>query len=198
MRLRESEAMAREKEATLLNRFSSHLVSQTTTSGMAGMLLEEVAAITGAAATALYLPDPSGNLQCAWSSPGSAAELEPRTLDLAKWVYEQGKAIGLPPVRSAAEGWPMSAGRDEAPSGGMRQEIVLPLQSASRMEGVLYVGAKTDRTRHTVHDARLLVSIANQAAAFLERGRLQGIANQAEALREADRLKTAFVLVGLP
>jgi len=61
------------------------------------------------------------------------------------------------------------------------------------MEGVLYVRARPERAEYTVHDARLLVSIANQAAVFLERGRLQAIATQAEALAEADRLKSAFL-----
>jgi two-component system sensor histidine kinase KdpD len=197
MRWRESEAIAREKEAILLNQFSSHLVAQTTASGMAQILIEEVAGFTGCQAAALYLPDPSAKLLCSWSSTGSAAELEPRTSQLATWVYEQAKAVGLPPVKGVTEtgleGWPISARPDEVPSGSLRRDIVLPLQSASRIEGVLYVGTRMDRTEYTVHDARLLVSIANQAAAFLERGRLQSIATQAEALREADRLKSAFV-----
>ena len=190
MRWRESEALARESEAKSLNRFSSHLVSQTTTPGMAEMLLEEVANATGASSAALFLPDESGELH-------STSEVEPEIRTLALWVSRQAKAIGLPTIRSSSgavpDGWPISVRHDEVMSGTTRGDILLPLQTASRMEGVLYVGAKKDGGLYTKHDARLTVSIANQAAAFLERQRLQDMANEAEALHEVDRLRTAFI-----
>lgn len=193
MRQREAEAIAREKEATLLNRFSSHLVSQTTTAGMAQILLDEVYQVTEAVSTALFLPDEFARLVCSRSLP--TGELSDEIAQLAAWSYEQAKAIGLPVARGLAgtAGQPVSVAHDEALPGGVRKDIVFPLQSASRIEGVLYVGAKTDGTAYTAHDARLLVSIVNQAAAFLERRRLQSVANQAEALREADRLRSAFI-----
>lgn len=197
MRWRESEAIAREQEAKSLNRFSSHLVSQTTTAGMAEMLLSEVSKATDAAATALFLPDESGTLLCSRSLPVPPEELDPAVSGLALWVYEQAKAIGLPTIRSHTgtppEGWPVSVKHADTPFGESRLDIVLPLQTASRMEGVLYVGPKRNGAEYTIHDARLLVSIANQAASFLDRRRLQHIATQAEALREADVLKSAFV-----
>ncbi len=195
MRQREAEAIAREKEATLLNRFSSHLVSQTTTAGMAEVLLDEVSQATGASSTALYLPDEAGKLSC---SPARTTDgpLAPEAGRMAQWVYEHVKAIGLPVARGTAQdmsGWPVSVPHSEVVPGGPHRDIVLPLQSASRIEGVLYVGAKSDGTEYTAHDARLLVSIANQAAAFIDRRRLQRIASQAEALQEADRLRSAFL-----
>lgn len=185
MRWRESEALAREQEAKSLNRFSSHLVSQPTTSGMGEMLVEEVTNATGASSSALFLPDESGDLH---SSPPTGPEVSA----LASWVYKQSKAIGLPAVKGTPDGWPISVTHAEVMSGSTRKDILLPLQTSSRMEGVLYVGAKKDG-EYTGHDARLLVSIANQAAAFLERERLQDVANEAEALQEVDRLRTAFI-----
>jgi two-component system, OmpR family, sensor histidine kinase KdpD len=173
MRQREADAIAREKEATLLNRLSSHLVSQTTTSGMAETLLEEVYNVTGASSTALYLSDESGKLANSYALPVPADQLDPGVAQLVERACERAEPDGL--------------------SGGARKDIVIPLRSASRIEGALYVGAKKDGTRYTVHDARLLVSIVNQAAAFVERRRLQNVANQADALREADRLRSAFI-----
>ena len=197
MRWRESEALAREREAALLSRFSSHLVSQMTTSGMAEILLDEVANVTGAVSTVLYLRDESGKLACARVLPVGADDLDPEIAQLASWAYEQAKAVGLPAVTSVAgtglEGWPISVKHSDVLPGSTRKDIILPLQAASRMEGVLYVGARQDGSEYSVHDARVLVSIANQAAAFLERRRLQAVATQADALREADVLKSAFV-----
>jgi two-component system sensor histidine kinase KdpD len=181
MRWRESEALAREREAALLSRFSSHLVSQMTTSGMAEILLEEVSKVTEAAGTALYLRDESGNLDCACALPGGADQIEPEIPRLASWAYEQAKAVGLPAVTSISEtrleGWPISVKHSDVLPGSTRKDIILPLQAASRMEGVLYVGARQDGAEYSVHDARVLVSIATQA----------------EALREADLLKSAFL-----
>ena len=192
MRWRESEALAREKEAKSLNRFSSHLVSQTTTAGMAETLLEEVAAGADATITALYLPDASNELQCLSAFP-NAEGLEPNVSRLAEWSYRQSKAIGLPTLKSSPDGWPISVRHDEVMSGSIRDDILMPLQTSSCTEGVLYVGAKRSGAEYTTHDARLLVSMANQAAAFLERQRLQVMANQAEALHEVDRLRSAFI-----
>ena len=194
MKWRESEALAREQEAKSLNRFSSHLVSQTTTSGMAETLLEEVAKVTDANVTALFLPNASGELERSSVFP-SGSDLEPDVLRLASWVYRQSKAIGLPTIGSGTipEGWPISVTHAEVVADSTRKDILLALQTSSRTEGVLYVGAKKDDADYSRHDARLLVSIVNQAAAFLERRRLQDVARQAEALHEVDRLRSAFI-----
>jgi two-component system sensor histidine kinase KdpD len=195
MKWRESQAIAGEREATLLNRFSSHLVSEMNTAGMTELLLGEIASAMGAENAALYLSDDQGEFSCAGKSPALAAD---ESIDkLASWVYEHVKAIGLPSERSVAGddfgAWPISVRHDELSLGSSRKDIFLPLQSASRMEGVLYVGAKTDGADYDLHDARLLVSIVNQAAAFRERRRLQHAADRAAALQEADRLKSAFI-----
>ncbi len=223
MRARETQALIGEREATLLNRFSSHLVTEMNTAGLTDMLLGEIASTIGADKAALYLSDDEGEFACAGKSPALIAEPDETIDDLAAWVYERAKAIGLPADKSAMgeDAWPISVSHDEV-SPGMtltptlslegrggaelplpsrervgvrvnRRDILLPLQSASRVEGVLYVGPKRNAAQYDPHDARLLVSIVNQAAAFRERRRLQHVASRAEALHEADRLKSAFL-----
>ena len=196
MKWRESEALAREREANLLNRFSSHLITEMNTAGMTEMLLDEIAVAVGAESAALYLSDDAGVFSCEARSPASASASWDDVDRMASWVYENAKAIGLPCDNTTTQRgviWPVSVRHDELSYGSNRKEILLPLQTASRVEGVLYVGAKMNDTHYTVDEARLLVSIVNQAAAFRERRRLQHVANQAAALHEADRLRSAFI-----
>lgn len=194
MKERESEAIAREKEALLLNRFSSHLVTEMNTAGMTELLLGEIALAMGAEAAALYLSDDEGRFSCAGRTPAGSDEIVDK---LASWVYEHAQAIGLPSDKSITDKglgiWPTSVSHDVISLGSDRKDVLLPLQTASRVEGVLYVGVKTNGADYSPDDSRLLVSIVNQAAAFRERRRLQHVANQAAALHEADRLKSAFV-----
>jgi two-component system, OmpR family, sensor histidine kinase KdpD len=194
MKWRESEAIAGEREAILLNRFSSYLVTEMDTAGMTEVLLGEIASTMSAASAALYLTDDEGDFSFAGKWPPSETALDDEIDRLAQWVHDNAKAIGLP--SEAGKGldlWPISISREDISPGGAGRDIFLPLQTASRVEGVLYVGKKIDGTDYSLHDTRLLVSIVNQAAAFRERRRLQHIANQAEALHEADQLKTVFV-----
>lgn len=196
MKDRESMALAREREATLLNRFSSHLVSQTTLAGMAEMLLQEVCGATGAENAALYLRKENGELfRAATHRVGGDGIETSSALGIAEWAGRESKAVGLPSTRrmgKETESWPVSI---DAETLGHADErgIFLPLHTEESMEGVLYVGPRRDGHSFSVHDARLLISIANQATAYLERRRLTGIASQAEALKESDRLKSAFV-----
>jgi two-component system sensor histidine kinase KdpD len=194
MKERESEALAREREATFLNRFSSNLVTEMNTAGMTEMLLDEIAVAVGAESAALYLSNDEGEFPCEARSP-ALVEGCSETDKLAVWVYEHAKAIGLPCGAGAPKGvvWPASVSHSELSQGSNRRDLLLPLQSASRIEGVLYVGPKTNDACYSSDEVRLLVSIVNQAAAFRERRRLQHVANQAAALSEADQLKSAFV-----
>ena len=68
----------------------------------------------------------------------------------------------------------------------------MPLRSTTGVVGVLSVAGRVDGRAYD-DKARLLASIANLVAAFLERQQLQGVATAAEALREADRLKSSLL-----
>jgi two-component system sensor histidine kinase KdpD len=72
-------------------------------------------------------------------------------------------------------------------------DLFIPLQTADRQEGILYVGARSDGRPYSVSEVRPLLAAANQTAAFLERKRLQTAAVQADALREADKLKSTLM-----
>lgn len=196
MRERESEALAREREMALLNEFSAHLVSDTPISDMADVMLGEVRQITGARCAALFLPDETNKLVAFRSLADPACPSDSFVPTAATWVYEQSKALGLPQaVRRAEVGgpWPISVDHSQAGADRVRRDVFLPLQSARQQEGVLFVGEREDGLPYEPYDARLLVAVANQTAAFLERKHLQSVAVQADALREADRLKSTLV-----
>ncbi|MEI7832546.1 MAG: DUF4118 domain-containing protein [bacterium] len=195
MRAREADALARERETALLNRLSANLVSISSTRTMADALLQEILAITEAAATTLFLVEADARI-----SPiclQSACAPTPEQQQFAAWVLRQNKAIGLPHITSltkfGVEGWPISVASADVMPGQPADDIYLPVQSTSRLEAVLFVGQRRDRQPYSPHDARLLVSIANLVAGFLERQRLEAAASRVEAIREADRLKSTLV-----
>ncbi|MFB3881272.1 MAG: DUF4118 domain-containing protein [Armatimonadota bacterium] len=197
LRNREAEARAREREAELLNRFSAQLVSDMSVQEMAHRLVAEVEAITGSGCCALFVGDSSTPSQECLPVSESECARRPEVTDLVGWVARESKAIGLPsPPHSLVGGareWPIAVTHLQAGAGAGRRDMFLPLQTATRQSGVLYVGQRPDGAAYTSHEARLIVALAYQASVFLERTHLRSIAVQADALREADRLKSTLV-----
>jgi two-component system, OmpR family, sensor histidine kinase KdpD len=193
---REAEALAREREMALLNQFSTHLVSDTTVPDMADLLVREVKRTTGASRVTLFLSNESGRLEEV-QAPSDACVPSHSVMDAAEWVHRESKAIGLPVPAAKSEigggGWPVSVSPESAGKSVGRHEVFIPLQSASRQEGVLYVAERADSKSYSVRNAQLLVAVANQSAAFLERKHLQSVAVKADALQEADKLKSTLV-----
>jgi len=171
LRERELQARAREEEAALLNDLSAHLVSLTGARAMAEAVLDGIAAHIGAPGQALFTADEDGALSLLHTVP-SGIELPPDAEEQAEWSCRYRAPIGL----LAGEG-----------------NLYLPLQSSTRAEGVLFVRERADRRSYTPDEARLLASMANLAAAFLERLRLQDTALRGDAVREADRLKSTLI-----
>ncbi|MHB9108865.1 MAG: DUF4118 domain-containing protein [Armatimonadota bacterium] len=171
MRGREQQARAREAEAALLNNLSAHLVSLTEARGMAEAVLTGIAAHTGAPGQALFTAGEDGALSLLHAVPADIV-LPPDAKEQAAWACRYRAPIGLP------------AGRGD---------LYLPLKSSTRVEGVLLVCERADRRLYSRDEARLLTSMANLAAAFLERLRLQETASRGDAVREADRLKSTLI-----
>jgi two-component system sensor histidine kinase KdpD len=197
MREREAEALAREREMAMLNQFSARLVSDASVSDMAELLMGEVTQITGARCAALFLADQENKLYELASVAEGNCPLEPSVVQIAGWAYAQSKAVGLPQIEKrsdpSAAGWPISVDHAQAGAESGRNDLFIPLQTADRQEGILYVGPRSDGQPYSIGDVRPLVAAANQTAAFLERKRLQSAAVQADALREADRLKSTLM-----
>ena len=198
LRDREAEALAREREAELLNRFSAQLVSDISVEEMARKLIAEVDGITGATCTALFLcrEEARSERECI-ASPEAACVRSPEVTELVAWVDRQSKAIGLPAAPSSlrvqGQEWPITVSHREAGAAEDRNNMFVPLQTATRQSGVLYVGERRDGSAYTFQEARLVVALAYQASVFLERTYLQSVAVQADALKEADRLKSTLV-----
>lgn len=197
MREREAEALAREREMAMLNQFSARLVSDASIGDMAELLMNEVTQITGARCAALFLAGQENKLYELTSVAEGNCQLDPSVVQLAEWAYAQSKAVGLPQIEKrsdpTASGWPISVSHVQAGAENDRNDLFIPLQTAERQEGILYVGPRPDGEPYSISDARPLVAAANQTAAFLERKRLQTAAIQADALREADRLKSTLM-----
>jgi two-component system sensor histidine kinase KdpD len=111
---------------------------------------------------------------------------------VANWVYVHDTPVGLPHhATSFANGTPPPSEGFRVPEG--TGGVFLPLRSTTGVVGVLSVAGRVDERAYDDDESRLLASIANLVAAFLERQQLQGVATAAEALREADRLKSSLL-----
>ncbi|MEN6371836.1 MAG: ATP-binding protein [Armatimonadota bacterium] len=197
LRDREAEALARGLEMAMLNQFSARLVSDASISDIAELLMNEVIQLTGAHSGALFLTDPEKKLYELMSVVEDGGKLDPPVMKIAEWAYSQSKAVGLPQIERrsdpAASGWPISVDHTQAGAETSRDDLFIPLQTAERQEGVLYVGPRSDGRAYTITEVRPLIAAANQTAAFLERKRLASAAVQADALQEADRLKSTLM-----
>lgn len=196
MREREAEALAGERDTALLNRFGEHLVSDIEVSDLA-KTVGEIAPVIGSCCAVLFIPSELGELKVVGSSADLIRLDDEDIKIMSAWTFSNVKAVGLPdePVRLATGTgvWPISVGYDQAGSSKSRRDVFIPLQSASRLEGVLYAGERQDGRGYTPQEARLLVAIANQSAAFLERKRLQSEAVLVDALRESDKMKSVLM-----
>jgi two-component system sensor histidine kinase KdpD len=191
MRQREQAAVQREREMALLTRLSSRLVSEESVEDMTDFIVGEVVAVLGADRSALFAcaPGERASLVAQAGGPSSGVAEEA----LADWVMRNDKAVALPSAGGQSIGsHPVSVGADEALPDAVADGVFLPLQTGERLEGVLYarplVGAQV-----SAEGVRHLIAVANLAAAFLERRRLEDEAARTAALRESDRLKATLV-----
>ena len=192
LRERETRAVARERETAFLNRLSTRLVSQASTETMAETVLAEIVQLVGAASANLFVAE-DGRLRSFCATPASNV-VDPETTRRAEWSFRYAKPLGLPDAEppAVAEVAPPGAEtgfRALGDAGG----VYLPLLSPSGASGVLTVAPRSSGRSYSVNDARLLASLANLVAIFLERQNLQTAAALAEAAREADRLKSSLL-----
>ncbi len=188
MRDREARALAREHETAALNRLSASLVSQGSTGQMAETILGEIVGLLGAGSATLFVGD--DDLLTTFCVTPPADEPDSGTTKVAHWVYAHDAAVGLPHPAADSNGALPSEGFKVPEGGG---GVFLPLRSATGVVGVLSVAARMNERAYDAADARLLASLANLIATFLERQRLQAVATAAEAAREADRLKSSLL-----
>ena len=184
MREREERAVARQRESALLNRLSTSLVSETSTDTMAQLVLGEAVDLLGAGSATLFVPGGDGLVGLCAAPPCDAPD--PGVATQAEWAFAHDEQLGLS-VRAPAAARAGAAG--PAGDGG----VYLPLRSPSGVTGVLAVGPRPSGRAFDADDSRVLASLANLVAVFLERQGLQAAATQAEALREADRLKSSLL-----
>lgn len=175
MHEREAAAVARERETALFSQLSVSLVSTTAIPVMADTLLGEILAICGAREAGLFIP--SGDELRAYVRRHEHDGEDPVPPSFARWALQEGETNRLPEILFHGE----------------RADLYLPLQTKTRVEGLLHIAPRLDGKPYSLQDQRLLCSIANLATTFLERQHLEEAASQAEALREADRLKSTLI-----
>jgi len=170
-----------EWEARLLARVSAELLGSPTLEATVASVLSAVDEAVAPFEAAVFLPEP-GTMRLRPHWLDRSAEWRPEVIATAEEVFRTLRAVGAsggsfpgPHTHSGADG------------------IYLPLHSASRVHGVLYVGAPAQTLAYDAMDRRLVSSIGLLASAALEQLQLAEEAAGAEALREADTLKSSVV-----
>jgi len=186
---RTREATGRQHDLLVLNRLSRNLVSEASAEEMASLI---GLAVRDSAERILLMVSASGTQEDLRPVDGVPSDVE---MDVARWVFTNGRAVGLPTASSvepADEPWPIST-RWPAGLSGPCRGLYLPLQSSvGRPQGVLLFDTPPSPPP-TGDQVRLFVSMANLAAAFLERAQLQAKETALASLEEADRLKSSFI-----
>jgi two-component system sensor histidine kinase KdpD len=192
LRVRERDALQRQRELELLNTLSFRIAAEKSTRSTAEFIADEVTEVLGAQRAALYVPaGGTGTPTClaeAGDPKASSGEAA-----LVAWVLRTGKAVDASGSTGArAGGWPAAVGPRDAIAGVIADGDYLPLLTSDSLEGVLYARSG-DGLSSPGPDPHLLAAIANLAAASLERQRLEDEAARAAALAETDRMKTTLV-----
>ena len=192
LRERERAALDRQRELEFLNRLSFRVASEKSLQPTAEFIASQITEVLGATRVALYLGTPGApSAECL----AQAGDPMPSSGEAAvvAWVVRTGAAVGMPDVPGlGVEEGVVTVGVTEAVPGVSADGLYLPLHGARGLQGALYIRF-AEPNRPSSDDARLLVAVANLAAASLERQRLEEEAAHADVLREADRLKATFV-----
>jgi two-component system sensor histidine kinase KdpD len=193
LREREERAVAREREAATINRLSTYLVSEVSTSTVVDTLLEETVRLVPATHAYLFLPQTDERLSLGGSAPQGAPAPSAEVEQAAMWAFSHNEALGLHAAHHSRAR--AGDGGEATPAGGRSTDdgVCVPLQTAGVARGVLYVNPAQEAADQPEPFSGLLVSLANLVAAFLERQRLQGEVMRAEAGREADVLKASLL-----
>jgi two-component system sensor histidine kinase KdpD len=163
---------------------------------MAETLLPETVRVLGATAASLFIPSEDGELRAVYTVP---QHRDGEALAMARYVLENHVCVGLSSYGPAdwTAALPPSVDPLTAGARTQREDIFIPLQVGSQARGVLQVGPRTraagGERRYGDEAVRLLISLANLVAAFLEREQLEEEAGRAEAAREADVLKSSLL-----
>jgi two-component system sensor histidine kinase KdpD len=191
MREREDAALQRQREIALLNRLSSRLVSEKSIESMASFIVNEVVAVLGAGRSAMFVRVDGGTAELVAEAGDGPSGLTERAL--ADWVVRNDKAVSLVVSEDVpADTRPVTVGAADAVPGVVADGAYVPLQTSDGLEGVLYARPLAG-TKPAFAGTRQLLAVANVAAAFLERHRLEESAAHASALAESDRLKATLV-----
>ncbi|TLM77153.1 MAG: DUF4118 domain-containing protein [Actinobacteria bacterium] len=178
IREREDAAVRRQAELGLVNDLALRLTSEHSPSSTAALIVDSIVGLLAAERAALYVRPGAVDPVClAGAGPLLAASAERA---MVGWVGHNGKAIALDVAALPVDDRPVSVGPSLALEDVTADGVYLPLHAGQSVEGVLYVrwpgGAEAGPA-----ETRLLVAIANLAAAALGRQRLDELAARAKA-----------------
>jgi len=191
LRERELSALRRQEQLELLNRLTMSIALEGSSRSTADFIVQHLSSVLPVSRVALYAPGPDDRTLTPLAESGTTedpadevetvsrvmAERAPRGLELTSGYITVVK--GAPAATTASS---CTTGRT----------VYVPLLTPESVKGVLCVTPSRQATLGP-EDTELLASIANLAAASLNREHLADASARAAAQREAERLRTTFV-----
>jgi two-component system sensor histidine kinase KdpD len=192
LRLREKEAIARERYTAALYRATREAAASLDPQCGLDAMTNEIVTCARASCAIVLVRDARGVITAVARAGQASEDALDAALGTAVRILEEGRAVGLGPAPLGAEQlWPAAlphAAFDLTDNG----DVYLPLLTVKAAYGILYARPSAG-CRFDAEDSRLLVALATQAASLLERRSLLDEAAQAAAQQEVERLKTTLL-----
>lgn len=186
LKLREEDAIRRERESAALTEASWAVASQISSDPALLEVLHRLQHATEPRGAAILIRRDPHALRVI------TAEGENRGDEFPLVDPEFRRALDRVFATSTPYGWPEPLPRDGAPCPELAALSLLPLRMEADTLGVLAIRWPDDRVPSTSQQ-RVVQTLGNHAALVLQRDRLVGIEAHARALQEADRLKTSLL-----
>lgn len=164
---------------------------------VAQRVLHDTRCVVGSRNLAFFLTDDAGRIVETSRVPRSTRRPPPETIGMVQWVAINRAALGLSRdwlrTREAGRRLVSADAADVGFAVLAPGEMYIPVLTASRCHGVLWVDGPEEGPAYSPRTSGLLVAVANLLAAFLERRALQEAAERAGDRRQADETRAALL-----
>jgi two-component system sensor histidine kinase KdpD len=196
LKKRENELISRERETAALYKAAFTVNTEVNFTNVLTTLTDQILQSTGALECAIIQAIDDKKFKVLAKSGFLEENLPEKTYDLANWVFQNSKSIGLCPPSASKKGesisWPLSVNHDQVIKNiENRDDIFLPLSVKGKVIGILYVNP-VKRKSFCDSDCRILVTFSEIITTFLERNRVMEEAAHITALQESEHLKSVL------
>ncbi len=166
------------------------------------LIVDSLVSLTRADRGFLMTREPDGELRFAIARDRKGRPLEETKFQVSRGVVDEVAASGVTRLIDDAANADLWQARQSVISLSLRTILCVPMRTPDGVVGVIYVDSNAITRRFTPADVPLVEAFAAQAAAAVERVRLQRIASERDRIQRqleiASDIQRAFLPVGFP